>query len=82
MDGIVRFQSSCSSYNATEKQVGVDAIGLLRVDVKDSGVGIEHEDQSRVFGEFTQFDRNTLQGGGRFFRLLIRCILRESVSSS
>ena len=49
------------TYSAGE-QVGVDAVGLLRVDVTDSGVGIEHEDQRRVFfGEFTQqFNRNTL----------------------
>ena len=45
-------------------QVGVDAVGLLRVDVTDSGVGIDQEDQGRVFGEFNQFNRNDLQGGG------------------
>ena len=45
-------------------QVGVDAIGILRVDVTDTGVGIALEDQDRVFGEFNQFDRNNLQGGG------------------
>ena len=45
-------------------QVGVDAVGLLRVDVTDSGVGIDLEDQGRVFGEFNQFNRNELQGGG------------------
>ena len=42
----------------------MDAVGLLRVDVKDSGVGIDQEDQGRVFGEFNQFNRNDLQGGG------------------
>ena len=45
-------------------QVGVDVVGLLRVDVTDSGVGIALEVQGRVFGEFNQFDRNNLQGGG------------------
>jgi len=48
-------------------QVGVDAIGLLRVDVTDTGVGIDQEDQHRVFGEFNQFNRNDLQGGGCLF---------------
>ena len=42
----------------------MDAIGILRVDVADTGVGIALEDQDRVFGEFNQFDRNNLQGGG------------------
>ena len=55
---LIRCWSACSS------QVGVDAIGILRVDVADTGVGIALEDQDRVFGEFNQFDRNNLQGGG------------------
>jgi len=46
--------------------VGVDAVGLLRMEVTDSGAGIASEDQHKVFGEFTQFDRNRLQGGGMF----------------
>jgi signal transduction histidine kinase len=44
-------------------QVWVDAIGLLRVDVKDSGVGIDQEGV-RGGGEFNQFNRNELQRGG------------------
>ena len=51
-------------WSAFSSQVGVDVIGLLRVDVTDTGVGIALEDQDRVFGEFNQFDRNNLQGGG------------------
>ena len=57
-------------------QVGVDAVGLLRVEVTDSGAGIDLEDQSKVFGEFNQFNRNELQGGGAYINLLIRFILR------
>lgn len=45
-------------------QVGVDAVGLLRVEVTDTGAGILQTDQHKVFGEFTQFNRNQLQGGG------------------
>eukprot|EP00597_Dinobryon_sp_UTEXLB2267_P007408 CAMPEP_0170095072 /NCGR_PEP_ID=MMETSP0019_2-20121128/27684_1 /TAXON_ID=98059 /ORGANISM="Dinobryon sp., Strain UTEXLB2267" /LENGTH=585 /DNA_ID=CAMNT_0010316625 /DNA_START=846 /DNA_END=2604 /DNA_ORIENTATION=+ len=41
-----------------------DVIGFLRVEVIDSGAGIALEDQPRVFGQFTQFSRNELQGGG------------------
>jgi signal transduction histidine kinase len=41
-----------------------DAVGTLRVEVIDSGVGVAEENQQKVFGEFAQFDRNKLQGGG------------------
>lgn len=41
-----------------------DAVGYLRVEVTDSGVGLSEDEQARVFGEFTQFNRNELQGGG------------------
>ena len=44
----------------------MDAVGLLRVDVTDSGAGIALEDQDKVFGEFNQFNRNDLQGGGMY----------------
>ena len=56
-------------------QVGVDAVGLLRVDVTDSGVGIDLEDQSKVFGEFNQFNRNALQGGGMSMHFRVPCTL-------
>jgi len=39
-------------------------VGSLRIDVKDNGAGISVENQRRVFGEFAQFDKNNLQGGG------------------
>ena len=39
-------------------------VGSLRVDVTDNGAGIAVENQGKVFGEFSQFDRNNLQGGG------------------
>ena len=44
--------------------MGVDAVGVLRVEVTDNGAGIAPEDQKKVFGEFAQFDKNELQGGG------------------
>jgi signal transduction histidine kinase len=43
---------------------GEDAVGYLRVEVTESGVGLSEDEQARVFGEFAQFDRNELQGGG------------------
>jgi len=46
---------------ATEAQ---HVVGYLRVDVIDSGAGISTDDQTKVFGEFTQFNKNDLQGGG------------------
>jgi signal transduction histidine kinase len=39
-------------------------VGWLRVEVTDTGAGIDIENQKNVFGEFSQFDRNKLQGGG------------------
>jgi len=45
-------------------QMGVEAVGLLRVEVTDSGLGIAEEDQQRVFGQFAQFHQADLQGQG------------------
>ena len=39
-------------------------VGYLRVEVTDTGAGIAMENQENVFGEFSQFNRNKLQGGG------------------
>ena len=47
-------------------KIGVDAVGILRVEVTDSGEGIDPSTQIRVFGEFNQFNRNSLQGGGTY----------------
>jgi hypothetical protein len=38
--------------------------GVLRVEVIDDGAGIALEDQGNVFCEFSQMQRNALQGGG------------------
>eukprot|EP01036_Dinobryon_divergens_P026188 gene26187-34806_t len=38
--------------------------GYLRIEVVDSGAGIAIENQPKLFNEFTQFNRNNLQGGG------------------
>lgn len=37
---------------------------LLRIEVTDSGAGIAKENHGKVFGEFSQFNRNKLQDGG------------------
>ena len=37
---------------------------VLLVEVIDNGAGIAKEDHHKVFREFSQFDRNKLQGGG------------------
>ena len=40
-------------------------MGVLRVEVSDTGEGLTAEEQSAMFGEFIQFNRKKLQGGGR-----------------
>ena len=40
------------------------AIAKLRVEIVDSGAGIDWESQKRIFSQFAQFNRNELQGGG------------------
>ena len=40
-------------------------MGVLRVEVSDSGAGIESTNRDKVFGQISLFDRNDLQGGGR-----------------
>mmetsp|Transcript_16569 Transcript_16569/g.24082 ORF Transcript_16569/g.24082 Transcript_16569/m.24082 type:complete len:910 (+) Transcript_16569:10-2739(+) len=67
--GTVTVKISCEIQNTTNtnnivSRVGVEAVGLLRVEVTDTGAGIAPTDQQKVFGEFTQFNRNQLQGGG------------------
>ena len=44
----------------------MNAVGVLRVEVSDSGAGIEPINRDKVFGQFSQFNRNELQGGGRY----------------
>ena len=39
-------------------------MGILGVEVIDFGAGIAVEDQKKIFGQFAQFNRNELQGGG------------------
>jgi len=39
-------------------------VGSLRVEVTDNGAGISAENASKVFGEFSQIDKNKQQGGG------------------
>ena len=42
----------------------MDAVGIFRLEVVDTGVGLSAESQQKIFGEFTQFNKNELQGGG------------------
>lgn len=59
----------------TFNQANDDVIGYLRVEVIDSGAGIAAEDQSKVFGQFAQFNKNDLQGGGESFTVFFPSVL-------
>ena len=50
------------------------SVGTLRFEVVDSGAGISAMDQKRIFGEFAQFNRDELQGGGLSFCLTLALI--------
>jgi len=39
-------------------------MGCLRVEVEDGGAGLSEEEQRKIFGEFTQFNKNEVRGGG------------------
>eukprot|EP01036_Dinobryon_divergens_P026826 gene26826-35517_t len=47
-----------------DEMVSKQVTSYLRVEIIDNGAGIALENQPRVFNEFAQFNRNTLQGGG------------------
>jgi signal transduction histidine kinase len=44
--------------------MGVDAVGVLRVEVTDSAVGVNKEGYAKVFRENYHFNTGDLQGGG------------------
>ena len=37
---------------------------MFRLEVVDTGMGLSEEEQKKIFGEFIQFNRGELQGGG------------------
>eukprot|EP01036_Dinobryon_divergens_P027669 gene27669-36481_t len=66
--GSVQVKISCELQNQENRskiisKFGVDAIGMFRLEVVDTGVGLSAEDQKKIFGEFTQFNQYELQGG-------------------
>eukprot|EP01035_Chromulina_nebulosa_P069316 gene69316-biopygen17506 len=70
IDGKVDVNISCELFNSSVHaatnidRFAKDAVGFLRVEVRDSGVGLSSEEQKKIFGEYSQFDIKELQGGG------------------
>jgi len=67
--GKVTLRMSCKLNDYLNRAKNLDepqnpVVGVFRLEVVDSGAGIAEEDQKKVFGEFAQFNRNELQGGG------------------
>jgi hypothetical protein len=44
-------------------RAGCCGMGCLRVEVEDGGAGLSEEEQRKIFGEFTQFNKNEVRGG-------------------
>eukprot|EP00597_Dinobryon_sp_UTEXLB2267_P008080 CAMPEP_0170084348 /NCGR_PEP_ID=MMETSP0019_2-20121128/19592_1 /TAXON_ID=98059 /ORGANISM="Dinobryon sp., Strain UTEXLB2267" /LENGTH=563 /DNA_ID=CAMNT_0010300441 /DNA_START=238 /DNA_END=1929 /DNA_ORIENTATION=+ len=68
-NGSIEVKMSCKSttdvlVRNSSYHVADDAVGVFRLEVVDSGAGIAEENHKKVFGEFAQFNRNELQGGG------------------
>jgi len=49
---------------ATRHKIGMVNAGYFRVEVTDSGAGIDTKDKNEIFGEFIQFNRNEQQQEG------------------
>eukprot|EP01036_Dinobryon_divergens_P028820 gene28820-biopygen23482 len=58
------FSSGNGSHTTIRDKLAKDAVGYFRVAVTDSGAGLSVDEQNNLFGEFTQFNKNELQGGG------------------
>ena len=66
-----RIQPDDTSYSHS----GVKRYGELVVEIADQGAGIDSSHLHKLFGQFTQFNRNELQGGGRMIHLFL--LVRE-----
>jgi len=60
----VTISSSFDTTNLTAVHGEARIVGSITLEVMDNGAGIAPENVGRVFGEFTQFDKSKLQGGG------------------
>eukprot|EP01036_Dinobryon_divergens_P028060 gene28060-biopygen22994 len=66
--------SPTTTITTIKDKFGPDAVGYLRVEIVDSGVGLSEDEQRNVFQEFTQFNKNELQGGGSGLELELESI--------
>src|SRR5207248_8442273 len=64
---VVNLLSNAIKFTPAGGQVRVSALtgdGLARIDVQDTGVGLEPADLERIFEDFTQVDRDSLRSQG------------------
>jgi signal transduction histidine kinase len=57
----IKFAVSTSEFPTLARN---EQVGIMRISVADTGAGIKLENQTHVFNQFAQFDRNHLQSGG------------------
>lgn len=62
--GAITLSSTIDLFPHRTAHVGLEPKGKLRINVVDTGVGISSASAKKLFGEFQQFDKNTLQSGG------------------
>ncbi len=78
----IKFSNSEGTIHISAKEIEkVENLSVIRVQIKDSGIGISSEDQDKLFNNFTQVDNSiTRNYGGTGLGLAISKELTKSMS--